>query len=123
MSKLEQTYTHSSGPQVHQWAKRVCKWVKGSSFVSCGVHSASSLFTSPPYDLHVLVFIYSTLHTRSHLPFHDNDGKQEGQWQLLVFAQVVRVCVIARFDSEMFAKGRAPLQRHASLPKTPRLHK
>ncbi len=69
------------------------------------------------------MFIYGTLHTRSHLPLRDNDGKREGQWQLLVFAQVVHVCVIARFDSEVFAKGQATLQRHACLPKTPRLLK
>lgn len=62
------------------------------------------------------------LHTRSHLPLCDNDGKQGGQWQPLVFPQVVRLCVIVHSDGDVFAKGQAPLQRRREcLPKTPQI--
>lgn len=84
----------------------------------------SSPSTPPVCDLHVPVFTYAAPHTRSHLPLHDNDGKQEGQWQMLVFTQVEHLSVIVHFDCEVFAKDQAPLQRRREcLPKTPRLLK
>lgn len=72
------------------------------------IDSCGFLSTPPVYDLHVPVSMCAAPHTRSHLPLHDNDGKQEGQWQLLVFAQVECLSVIVHFDGKVFAKGQAP---------------
>lgn len=103
-SNMEQTQQRSSSASASEVQACFCEWVKGSSFVSCGTHSASSLFTPPPHDLYIPVFIYAAPHAHSHLPLHDNDGKQEGQWQLLVLLKYVSV--ILHFDGEVFAKAK-----------------
>lgn len=87
-----------NGPGVDATELKADGWIDSCGFLS----------TPPVHDLHVPVFMYATPHTRSHLPLHDNDRKQEGQWQLLVFAQVEHLCVIVHFDGKVFAKGQAP---------------